>query len=119
MATYTITINDSDVSVFTAFCNAKGSKPVANPKEGEPTSTPWTITDYVQDMVNGHIDYAKKLAAQNDEATKAAKLSEYEVIKPTYDKLEALKAEEAQIVNDILDGKITASDITVAEVVKP
>ena len=102
MATYTITVNDSDVAVFTAFCNVKGSKPVANPKEGEPTSTPWTITDYVQDMVNGHIDYAKKLAAQNDEVTKAAKLSEYEVIKPTYDKLEALAVEEKKIAQDFV-----------------
>lgn len=76
--------------------------------------------DFLIDTGIAHtLNSYRNIIAKEAEEVIAAKLSEYEVIKPTYDKIEALKAEEAKIVNDILDGKITASDITVAEVVKP
>lgn len=73
--------------------------------------------DFLIDTGIAHtLNSYRNIIAKEAEEVVAAKLSEYKVIKPTYDKIEALKAEEAKIVNGILDGKITASDITVAEV---
>lgn len=117
-ASYTFTVPDADVATFESFAATKGSTPVAEPKQGEPSTTPWTIQQYVQDIVNGHLQYSKQLKAQSDEVSKAAKVAAYETAKPTIDKIAALKEPEAKLVTDILDGKITADSITAIEVVK-
>lgn len=107
MAIYSITINDSDVSVFSAFCAQKGTKQVDSGEkdlEGKPimVSAPWTVTDYLQNTADGHVGYAKQLAAQADEAAKAAKIAQAEVWEPTMTKYEKLDSEKKKQVDDIL-----------------
>lgn len=120
MATYTYTIDDALVSIVTAACAKRGTKAGEPDKDGNPTSVPWGIVDYFQDAVNGHIATFKAYAEQEDATAKENKLTEYETIKPVYDKYEALQVEEAKIVNDLFDGKITAKDIVISEIaVKP
>jgi hypothetical protein len=109
MATYTYKIDDGDVSIVATACATRGTKIKNEEIVG------WGIEDYFQDVVNGHVATFKQYAAQADAAGKEAKLAAYDAAKPTLDKMDALKPEEAKIVQDILDGKVAASDVTVAE----
>lgn len=101
MASYTLTVEAKDEADFEAYCTGKG---YANSKA------------FLDDLLKSHVDTANAYAAQSDEVAKAAKLAEYDTIKPTADKIAALKAEEAAIVQKLIDGEITAADVTVAAV---
>lgn len=98
---YEITVADDKVTMFEAFCVAKG---FAGPQA------------FFQSQMDGQVDYAQKIADENDRATQLAKLAAYDTAKPTLDKIAALKEPEAKLVTDILDGKVTADSVTVSEV---
>lgn len=112
MYSYTKTITDEEEQAILYYS--------PNEVDEEGKITVYGIKKELDFLINTGIAHSvnsyRNIIAKEAEEVIAAKLSEYEVIKPTYDKLEALKAEEAKIVNDILDGKLTASEITLAEV---
>lgn len=97
---YEITVAEDKVTMFEAFCVAKG---FAGPQA------------FMQSWMDGQVDYAEKVAAENDRATLATKAASYDTAKPTLDKIAALDEENAKLVQDILDGKVTAADVTAVE----
>jgi hypothetical protein len=86
MATYTVTIADDKVATFEAFCAAKGA----------------TVDDFLQRNLDGHVDYAAKLAAQNDQVALAAKAAQAEAWEPTMTKYDKLEKEKKDQVDAIL-----------------
>lgn len=115
MYSYTKTITDEEEQAILYYS--------PNEVDEEGKITVYGIKKELDFLINTGIAHTlnsyRNIIAKEAEEVVAAKLSEYKVIKPTYDKLEALAAEEKKLATDILDGKITAKDVTVAEVVKP
>ena len=94
---YEITVAEDKVTMFEAFCVAKG---FAGPQA------------FFQSQMDGQVSYAEKIAEENDRATLATKAASYDTAKPTLDKMAALPEKEAKLVQDILDGKVTSADVT-------
>lgn len=98
MAEYTIAVSDEDTLGYEA--GQAGLEKKA----------------WIEQYVNGKLtqsrpNYLANEAAKN-KAEYDAKVAAYDTAKPTLDKIDALAEAEAKLVQDILDGKVVATDVT-------
>lgn len=97
MAEYTIAVSDEDTLGYEAG--------QAGLEKGA----------WIEQYINGKLtqsrpNYLANEAAKN-KAEYDAKVAAYDTAKPTLDKIAALDAENAKLVQDILDGKVTSADV--------
>jgi hypothetical protein len=97
MSEYTITISDEDTLGWEA-------------NQAQLDKKAW-IEQYIAGKLElSRPNYLANEAAKN-KAEYDAKVAAYDTAKPTLDKIAALDAENAKLVQDILDGKVTSADV--------